>query len=792
MPEYLAPGVYVEETSFRSKSIEGVGTSTTAFVGPTLKGPVGVTPELITNFGDFERIYGGFGDINGQLNYIAHAVNTFFDNGGSRLYVSRVQPSNALTGQSDDLLPDEAADVRFRARFPGEGGNGVIELYEKATQISQNTLASAPIGSILRLGGEQLARPAQVVGTQAPPFNLPAGGQLRLTIDGVDQTISFLGQAAEAVGTAPLPAPLALPADQQLVVRIGSQGINQTLNLPAGDDLNALLTAINTQLRGGYARLDANRIVLGTDVRGLGAAIQVINAPAALALPVTPVSNANATATNNVADLANVSLAELNTLLGQPPLNLNAMLVGGNLALQTRATGATRTLAIRNDPNNVFVRLGLSAVAPPAQGENGGTASFFVNKGSQGWRDINDTQVDLSQQSFTAASILTLNVISRTNDGVENLYEDLGYSPDHPRWIGAVLATTPTRRSDALSNPIALSVVSGSLNPLRLRNRLAQLATELVSRNEPIRLRGGSSGGDPSVADYRAALESLKSLEEISIVAAPGYSAYGATLYQGIEQELLKFVARRRSYQIAILDTPKQQNSQESFNDARTARSRIDSSYAALYYPWVVVANPLFRPGEASQPAEIVLPPSGFICGIYGRNDAQRGVFKTPANEVVLGALRFERDINFAEQEILNPLGINCLRFFPGRGCRVWGGRTASSDPEFKYVSVRRFFNYLEASIDRSTQWAVFEPNGERLWANIRETVTSFLYNEWVSGALLGESVQDAFFVRCDRSTMTQNDLDNGRLICLIGVAVIKPAEFVIFRIGQKTVDGRN
>jgi uncharacterized protein len=789
MPEYLAPGVYVEETSFRSKSIEGVGTSTTAFVGPTLKGPVGVTPDLITNFGDFERIYGGFGNINGQLNYIAHAVNTFFDNGGSRLYVSRVQPSGAKASESDDLLPD----VRFRARFPGEGGNGVIELYEKATQISQNTLASAPIGSVLRLGGEQLARPAQVVGTLPPPFNLPAGGKLLLTIDNDPKEISFLGQAAEAVGTQAL-APLNLPADQQLVVRIGSQGIDQTLNLPTGNDVSALLTAINTQLRSGYARLDANgHLVLGTDVRGLGAAIQVISAPAALALPLALVSNANETVTNNVADLANVSLTELNALLGGPPsLNLNAVLVGGKLALQTRATGANRTLAIRNDPNNVFARLGLSVAALPAHGSDGETASFFVNKGSQGWRDQNDELIVQSQQSFTAASILTLNVISRTNDGVENLYEDLGYSPDHPRWIGAVLAPTPTRRSDALSNPVALSVVSGSLNPLTLRNRLAQLASELVSRNEPIRLQGGVSGGDPSVADYRAALESLKSLEEISIVAAPGYSAYGSTLYQGIEQELLKFVARRRSYQIAVLDSPKQQNSQASFNDARNARSRIDSSYAALYYPWVVVANPLFRPGEASQPAEIALPPSGFICGIYGRNDAQRGVFKTPANEVVLGALRFERDINFAEQEILNPLGINCLRFFPGRGYRVWGGRTASSDPEFKYVSVRRFFNYLEASIDRSTQWAVFEPNGERLWANIRETVTSFLYNEWVSGALLGESVQDAFFVRCDRSTMTQNDLDNGRLICLIGVAVIKPAEFVIFRIGQKTVDGRN
>jgi phage tail sheath protein FI len=159
---------------------------------------------------------------------------------------------------------------------------------------------------------------------------------------------------------------------------------------------------------------------------------------------------------------------------------------------------------------------------------------------------------------------------------------------------------------------------------------------------------------------------------------------------------------------------------------------------------------------------------------------------------VVTGALRFAYDVNFAEQEMLNPLGINCLRYLSGRGYRVWGARLASSDPEWKYVSDRRYFNYLEASIDRSTQWAVFEPNGHSLWSNIRQTVSDFLYNEWRNDALLGAKPEEAYFVRCDRSTMTQNDLDNGRLVCLIGVALLRPAEFVIFRIGQKTADARN
>jgi phage tail sheath protein FI len=181
------------------------------------------------------------------------------------------------------------------------------------------------------------------------------------------------------------------------------------------------------------------------------------------------------------------------------------------------------------------------------------------------------------------------------------------------------------------------------------------------------------------------------------------------------------------------------------------------------------------------------LPPSGFISGIYARTDLERGVFTAPANEVIRSAVGFEQALTKGQQEILNPAGVNCLRFFAGRGHRVWGARTASSDPEWKYVNLRRYFIYLEHSLDLGTKWAVFEPNGERLWASVRSSITDFLHAEWKNGALQGVKAEEAFFVRCDRSTMSQNDLNNGRLVCLIGVALIKPAEFVIFRIGQKT-----
>jgi phage tail sheath protein FI len=234
-------------------------------------------------------------------------------------------------------------------------------------------------------------------------------------------------------------------------------------------------------------------------------------------------------------------------------------------------------------------------------------------------------------------------------------------------------------------------------------------------------------------------------------------------------------------YRIAVLDSGDGQTVQQ----VRAMRGRFDSAYAALYYPWVRVLDPVTN-------TEIHLPPSGFVTGIYARNDINRGVFKAPANEVVTLAIGFERLLNKAQQEVLNPEGVNCFRFFEGRGFRLWGARTISSDPEWKYVNLRRYFAYLEHSIDKGTQFAVFEPNGDALWANIRRTISDFLLNEWQSGALLGDKPEKSYFVRCDRSTMSQNDLDNGRLICLVGVAPLRPAEFVIFRIGQWTADAKS
>ena len=380
-----------------------------------------------------------------------------------------------------------------------------------------------------------------------------------------------------------------------------------------------------------------------------------------------------------------------------------------------------------------------------------------------------------------ACTIISFAVEVQDPTGVVYEAGGLGAHPRHPRFIGTLLGATPPNPSDAMTNPVRIDI-GGSVNPFELRQALSDAADA-----SPILVTGGTDGtGTPATADFQTALDSLLALEDISMVAAPGSSSFAGSDPATINQMLIGNAEARRAYRIAVLDTPPDLD----IAGVRAVKSQIDSKYAALYFPWIRVANP----GAALNPLaprEIEVPPSGAVCGIYARSDIQRGVWKAPANETVTGAIGLQRDVRFGEQEVLNPLGVNCIRALPNRGIRVWGARTLSSDPEWKYVNVRRYFLYLEASIDRGTQWAVFEPNGEALWANVRSTVSDFLYNEWVSGALLGTKPEEAYFVQCDRTTMTQNDLDNGRLICLVGVAALKPAEFVIFRIGQKTADAR-
>ncbi len=547
MPTYQTPGVYVEEVSFSAPTIEGVGTTTTAFAGPTLTGPVGGmpygglpasggaiagspaggVPQLLTSFGDFQNIYGGYADLSMTLspanpakniNYMAMAVQAFFTNGGSELYVSRVFANNpgATAGTIDPGIAtsgtSSATNVVVAGRFPGAFLNGLqvtVSLAASRT-MNFNNLRSLPPGS-------------------------------------------FLGEPASGAGS--------------------------------------------------------------------------------------PTFYANGSGTTFMSDAA-------------VPVALTA----GNF------------------PAKLYV-LSAQVTAPGAAGQ-------------------------------------------------ELVFTGLGFDPAHPSYLGDVLGVNPPRPIDALQNQVCFEIGS-SLNTAE-----ALFKALFPTWNDPsaipatptapasFTLSGGNDGAEPMATDYVTPLQYLQALENIAIVATPGASIYHDRTNIMIGS-LIPHVTAQRAYRVAILEAGP--NLLDS--DYEAVRGQIDTSYAALYVPWVYTPNPLAVSGT-STPAQIIVPPSGFMAGIYARNDTQNSVAKAPANEVVLGAVDFERHINFAEQAVLNPLGINCLRFFPDRGYRVWGARTVSSDTELMYINVRRYLIYLEHSIDNGTQWAVFENNGPALWARVRTRST--------------------------------------------------------------------
>ncbi|MEQ1545840.1 phage tail sheath subtilisin-like domain-containing protein [Methyloglobulus sp.] len=614
MPEYLAPGVYIEEVSFRSKTIEGVPTSTTGFAGMTRYGPVQYpsgpttsTPRLITSFTEFERVYGGLEPlrtptrIDERTCFVAHAARAFFENGGKRLYISRVISKITAPGQAQHSVSVSDISATWKARWPGEYGNVFVETR---------------------------------------------------------------------------------------IVRSGNVAIKDSV--------------FGIQVRSGKP----------------GAVVEVL--------------------------AAGIEIPKANS-----PLDI------------------TKLRVIKVDP--------------------------VTNK--QTFIDSTGAEPALAETDSVLICELQV-VVTATSDRID-VYDGLAGDPTQKRYIGKILQAEDPEDENAV---VYLDYdPSGSADAVPAF-MAAKLMASLRSTDNPgksSRLTGGTDGelarpdelkgkeSDPDHAEIKATgLEALGEIDDIAIVALPDAGSYDEDQRIEATDSLLSH-AEKLKYRIAIVDGPEN----ASLNEIRKFRGKFDSKYGAIYHPWIEVLDPLERPAQGAPPRRMKLPPCGFVAGIYARSDIERGVHKAPANEVMRGLTKFEININKARQDVINPEGINALRFFEGRGNRVWGARTMSSDPEWKYVNVRRLFIYIEHSIDKSTQFAVFEPNNQRLWANIRQAVEDFLLVLWRDGALLGDKPEQAYFVRCDRTTMTQNDIDSGRLICLIGVAPTKPAEFVIFRIGQFTAD---
>jgi phage tail sheath protein FI len=381
---------------------------------------------------------------------------------------------------------------------------------------------------------------------------------------------------------------------------------------------------------------------------------------------------------------------------------------------------------------------------------------------------------DVIDANLLPVKVLTTSEFSLTvayTDEIE-IYEKVSLNPGAANYIDKIVNKSNiiqiadnSKQSEATSDVAPYEVLAGD-----------PAAKSLI-----IALTGGSDGSiaNLSAAEYmgadfgpgkRTGIQAFIDNDETSIMAIPGVTDPNVQLSLVAHCENL-------GSRFAILDIPREK---KKVADVQLHRDIFDTTYAAMYNPWLQVFDPLDK-------RNIFVPPSGSMAGVFSRTDQTRGVHKAPANEVVRGVVGLDCQYNKGEQDILNPKGVNLIRAFTGQGIRVWGARTTTSNGLWKYVNVRRLFIFLEESIKRGTNWVVFEPNDEQLWARVQRTIDAFLTRVWRDGALQGASPAEAFYINIGRNTMTQDDIDNGRLVCVIGVAPVKPAEFVIFRITQKT-----
>jgi phage tail sheath protein FI len=751
MPEYLHPGVYVEEVDAGPKPIEGVSTSTAGAVGVTERGPTTGKPVLCTSFADFQRTFGDFLPVpdppilnrwnldaaeGGRWWQFPLAVKGFFDNGGQRLYVKRVFSGAAVasetmfgTGLTAAVAADAdagATQVRLQHTIGIQNGDALNFFASGTTAIAGNpyTVQSYDAAGTVTLTAALQAdvragRDVAVIEVRSVS-PVPAG----------ERTVRFAAKSrgvwGDSVGVRVRPMvgnALAIQADPV------SGGASATAHLTADVTNNATLPVDSTT---GFTNGDRVRI-LGREF--------TVTVASATSFTVAPPVGATVTWSTGT------SIARL-----RPAGNGTSMRLANVSSLYDHAV-----LEFDNGTQKEVVVV-----------DDGGIVGNVVS-----------FQPALANNYFEGhkARVIEMEVATRYRqaDGrivAQEIFQNLRLHDD----TSSSFVETAIRLQSSLVEAFTVPAASGG----------GFSATDITAfptspGGEWLDLTGGDDAlADLTVDDFvgvdggsgnRTGIQALEDIEELSLVAAPG-------MWSSTVNSSLIIHCEQLRYRFAVID-PRDGLSIQGIRDFRDA---IDTKYAALYYPWIEVRDPSVR-------RNVVVAPSLHMIGLYARVDVNRGVHKAPANEVISGITRISQDVNQREQDMLNPKGINALRFFPGRSNRVWGARTLTSDSSWKYINVRRIFIYVERSIDVGTQWVVFEPNDEPLWARVRGTVTNFLTTTWRSGMLQGTTPAEAFFVKVDRTTMTQDDIDNGRLICLIGIAPVKPAEFVIFRIQQKTLE---
>lgn len=685
-------------------------------------------------------------------------------------------------------------------RLPGLGG--VL----CATQLSTNAAAGATVirvatrvgmarGQLLRIGAGGLREFVEILDLPSPTAPPDAGNVvLRAPLRN-----NHLAAPATPVDSFAMPAPATLQS---------------ALALPAAPGAPALALVDS-----GFAAGDVLRVRPASG----GAYFHAIAAPVPLAPVVVPLVN----------PLVNAQVAGATVARRQPMVLVRALDAGrwGNRLRVGMEPQDVPLLATRVRQVLLGGRLRLDSAAGIEAGTELGFAVPAPNRGKVRAIDRDDDSLIELDGGALPAGVAVGTVVrshehrfvvellrqpdpanpSRNNNAIDReVFAALSLDPRHSRYFQSVIGATwnmassatthddsgrALRRGDRRSEGESRHVRVLDLAPTQAL-RPGAVFTRItppggVPRLLLLPLGGGNDviagitddtyiGADHVDPELRTGLYTLNNIEEISIVAMPGGTS------PELQNALITHCEQRR-YRFAVLDG--NPPPRDSMTEIQQQRQRYDTKYAALYHPWLLIPDPY--PDVQGPPPDYAIPPSGHMAGIYARTDIERGVHKAPANEVVRGVIGLQRVLNKEQHDILNPypVNINVIRDFRpvNRGIRIYGGRCITSDSDWKYVNVRRLLIFIEASIDRGLQWVVFEPNAEPLWARVRRAIANFLTLVWRNGALEGTKVEEAFFVKCDRTTMTQTDIDQGRLICLVGVAPVKPAEYVIVRIGLWT-----
>lgn len=794
MGEYLSPGVYMEEFESGSRPMDGVSTSIAGFAGFAERGPTEGPPQLVTSMGDFQRQFGGYLSEKeyGDYRYLAYAVEHFFTNGGSSCYVKRVALKTA-----------QPANVNIPSVPMEENKNITINLTDKATnilntinveikalsdsdkKIMEITMTDENTGSITN-GIYQNITVGDIICLYAEKDN--QGNGMRTERDGGEQPLYYYKKV-------------------ETITPVGSGSATVSFTSEKGNKIGTQITAINRMFI-------ADLYLAVHNERGGIIEDSIVSFNKRTAKYITreyQYVNINVPETSLDGYTDNPLCSPLEWLSGSKPVPGDTMsfLFESGIDIQAKEVGTWgNDISIKIEKNNktksdivsyhtdgVYVgfqvkncsafQLGDWVLYPTDEQTpdlNNYTNMKFANiTAIDSENNIiylyvrDDNSLEKIKSSVYLANInvtVTYQETAETYEGVSLNYNSSNFLMNRLKESRLISVLVKTKSED--DQPVALDgypynlALSGSAGikiKLTGGGNGTNFSSLLTGGNFVDRFRG-----DAKSKNGKTGLLAFEDNSVVSIMCLPGI------VDRDIQMELLDHCEAMKS-RFAILDLPQGLTEVTKVQDFREA---VDSEYAAMYHPWIVAYDSLYKKSGH-------FPPSGAIAGVYARTDKDRGVFKAPANEIVMGATGLSISYSKGEQDNLNPIGVNLIRSFPGQGIRVWGARTISSNSLVRYVNVRRLLIYIEESIKANTNWVVFEPNNELLWIRVKRTIEVFLDTVWRSGALFGSKPDEAYYVNIGYSTMSQSDIDNGKLICEIGVAPVKPAEFVILRLTQMT-----